>query len=71
MQDKITALSETVKRVGLNINIQKPIFLKINYQQDGEIQVANRSLEQVNNFLYLGIVVSLTGGEQMRTSNEE
>ena len=58
MQDKITALSET----GLNINIQKTKLLKVNYQQDGGIQVANHSLEQVNNSVYLGGVVSVSGG---------
>ena len=62
MQDKVTALSETGKRVGLNINIQKTKFLKINFLQDGVIQVENRNLEQVNNFVYLGSVVSVAGG---------
>ena len=62
MQEKTTALSETGKRVGLGINHQKTKVLKINHQQDGDIQVENQSLDQVNHFVYLGSVVSASGG---------
>ena len=61
-QEKVTALSETGKRVGLRINHQKTKILKINHKQDGDVKLENQNIDQIDKFIYLGSVVNESGG---------
>ena len=62
MHEKVSALSETGKRVGLKINHQKTKLLKINTQQNNNLNIDNINIEQTNSFVYLGSIVNELGG---------
>ena len=62
MQDKITALSNTAKQVGLKINKEKTKLMRTNNEQEAPITIEGSEIEDINEYLYLGSKISQTGG---------
>ena len=64
MQDKTIQLKELSERVGLFININKTKTMKINIEDNAAVNLGNDNLEEVENFTYLGSIVSKNGGTE-------
>ena len=66
---KTEALSAAANQVGLHINTNKTKVMRINSRQDGPVTVEGNPIEDVQEFTYLGSLVSTTGGtdEDVRT----
>ena len=62
MQDKITALVDIAKKVGLKISKEKTKLMRIKNEQDAPINIEGSELEDINEFVYLGSKISQTGG---------
>jgi argininosuccinate synthase len=61
IQEKTTKLHETSKKLGLNINQKKTKVMRINARNNNPVQVNGEPLENVNNFTYLGSIVTTSG----------
>ena len=64
MQNKTSQLKDISERVGLFINTNKTKTMKININDNATVNLENESLEEVDNFTYLGSVVSKNGGTE-------
>lgn len=62
MKSKTTKLEETANQIGLNINKSKTKVMKINGKGKQKIKVESGELEEVEEFSYLGSVLSRSGG---------
>ena len=62
MHQKTSALYVTAKSTGLEINTNKTKSLRINTHNTAAITINGKSIEDVNNFTYLGSIVSKHGG---------
>ena len=54
-------LETTAQKVGFKISHEKTKLLQINNQQEGPVTVFEKSVTDVNNFVYLGSKISQTG----------
>ena len=50
------------KKVGLKINASKTKLLKVMTKQDGAVNIGQATVEEVEEFQYLGSIISKTGG---------
>jgi len=62
IQDKVTALDTTARRVGLRISQEKTKLLRTNNQQEAPVTISGKAVEDVSEFVYLGSKISQTGG---------
>ena len=62
MKDKTQALEEQSAKVGLKINATKTKPMRVGTKQDDGVMIAGEKLEEVNEFRYLGSIVSKKGG---------
>ena len=62
MQSKTESLANVAKTTGLEININKTKSLRINATQTEAITIDDNAIEDVNQFTYLGSIISKTGG---------
>ena len=62
MQEKVNALSEAAKRVGLKISQEKTKVLRMNNQQREALSIDTQAVEDVDEFVYLGSKISKDGG---------
>lgn len=61
-QLQVNNIESTAKRTGLYINPTKTKSMRINTNQNEHIKINNTNIEDVDNFTYLGSIVSTTGG---------
>lgn len=61
-QHQATSLETTAKQTGLYINPQKTKTMRINTNQTEKIKIRNTEIDDVNEFTYLGSIISTTGG---------
>ena len=65
MQEKLASLHENSAQLGLHINIAKTKVLKSNHQQEGPpVTINGDTVEEVDNFCYLGSTIDNTGGAE-------
>ena len=69
MQAKTNDLKQISESVGLQINIEKTKTMKINIDNDDQIMIDGQALENVDNFTYLGSVITTTGGSEEDINN--
>ena len=62
MQTKVENLNINGKKTGLKINLGKTVVMKWNVNPGIKIQLEGRDMEEVEKFVYLGAVVTTTGG---------
>jgi len=62
MQEKMDSLKEASQRVGLKISQEKTKLLRVNTVQEEDITIGEQAVEEVDKFVYLGSVISKTGG---------
>ncbi|XP_048772952.2 uncharacterized protein LOC125678500 [Ostrea edulis] len=62
MQDKTSLLAATSVKLGLKPNERKTKIMKINAKSKQPIKIRDTILEEVEEFTYLGIIVSVNGG---------
>ena len=62
MQDKATSLNESAAKLGLKINKMKTRTMKPNHVNKNSIQLKGEDIEDVEQFTYLGSVVSRDSG---------
>lgn len=62
IQLKTEAIYNTAQTTGLEINTAKTKSFRINTQNNSAITLDGRSIEDVNQFTYLGSIVSKSGG---------
>ena len=62
MQEKIAKLQEIAQSTGLEINIDKTKAMRVNATNTLPLLVKDQALEEVNQFTYLGSIVSHSGG---------
>ena len=62
MQDKATSLYESAAKLGLKINKKKTRTMTTNHVNKNSIQLRGEDIEDVEQFTYLGSVVSRDGG---------
>ena len=62
IQDKTTRLEETARKIGLKVNAKKTKVMRINNKAEEEVHLQGQDLEDVDDFTYLGSVVSKDGG---------
>jgi hypothetical protein len=65
IQEKTNKVSEFGEQIGLRINIKKTKLLTVNVKRKVNIQVNDETMEEVEQFTYLGSVVSKDGGTQV------
>ncbi|XP_033121181.1 uncharacterized protein LOC117120280 [Anneissia japonica] len=58
MKEKTERLVQEAKKTGLKVNEKKSKLLKINSNNDRKIKIGGNEIEEVNEFTYLGAVVS-------------
>jgi hypothetical protein len=57
-----TSLEEIAKQTGLLINPQKTKTMRINTTQTDKLTIRDTEVEHVEQFTYLGSIISITGG---------
>ena len=62
MRDKTQALEVQGAKVGLKINATKTKLMRIGTKRDEGVSVVDGRIEEVNEFTYLGSIVSKKGG---------
>ena len=62
MQDKVTSLCESAAKLGLKINKKKTRTMRTNHVNKNSIQLRGKDVEGVEQFIYLGNVVSRDSG---------
>ena len=62
MQAKTSKLEAISSKVGLKINTDKTKIMRVNSKSNEQISLANRDIEDVTSFTYLGSVINITGG---------
>ena len=61
MQDKLTALADIAKKVGLKISKEKTKLMRTNNEQDAPINIEGSEIKCIDEFVYLGSKISQTG----------
>ena len=51
----------TGEKVGLKMNVPKTKLMKVMTKQDGTVNIGQESIEEVEEFQYLGSIISKTG----------
>ena len=64
MRDKTEKLYEKGRKIGLKVNIKKTKIMKVMTRKSGAISVQNEDIEEVDQFTYLGSIISKTGGTE-------
>jgi hypothetical protein len=64
MNDKLIILQPQAKLAGLNINVNNTKEMRINAQMEEKLSIANKEIEQVESFTYLGSIVTQDGGTE-------
>ena len=62
MQAKTSKLEAISSKLGLKINTDKTKIMRVNSKSNEYISIANRDIEDVTCFTYLGSVINITGG---------
>ena len=62
MQHQATSLEVIAKQTGLLINPQKTKAMRINTTQTDKLTIRDTEVENVEQFTYLGSIISTTGG---------
>ena len=62
MQDKTDNIKENSAKLGLTINTAKTKFLRLKTNNNQNLKVDNEPIEEVEQFVYLGSVITTTGG---------
>ena len=62
MKDETKALEKQSAKVGLKINATKTKLMRVCTKQDDGVMIAAEYIEEVNEFRYLGSIVSKKGG---------
>ena len=62
MRDKTRALEDQSAKVGLKINAAKTNLMRIGTKRDDSVLIAGERVEEVDEFTYLGSIVSKKGG---------
>ena len=62
MQAKLGELTQEARRAGLAINVKKNKVLRINTNKKEPFMLGDESIEDVENFVYLGSKVTKDGG---------
>ena len=62
VKDKTQALQEQSAKVGLKINATKTKLTRVGTKQDDGVMIAGEQIEEVDEFRYLGSIVSKKGG---------
>jgi len=60
MQAKTSKLEAISSKLGLKINTDK--IMRVNSKSNEHISIANRDIEDLTSFTYLGSVINITGG---------
>ena len=64
IQQKVKNLSTNSKTTGLKINAEKTKLLRRNTTSNGNVQVDEHDIEDVESFVYLGAYISKSGGTE-------
>jgi hypothetical protein len=64
MEEKLTRLKEEAESAGLHINIKKSKGMRVNTSNTQKFSLEETEIEEVESFVYLGCVVSKTGGTE-------
>ena len=64
MRDKTQALEGQSAKVGLKINATKTKSMRVGTKQGDGVMIAGEQLEEVDEFRYLGSIVSKKGGTE-------
>ena len=64
MREKMAALQSASARVGLKINTRKTREMRIQVRDGNPLHIGNEDIQRVDNFTYLGSMVSVTGGTE-------
>ena len=64
MREKMAALRSASARVGLKINTRKTREMRIQVRDGNPLHIGNKDIQRVDNFTYLGSMVSVTGGTE-------
>ena len=65
MQEKTNQLVTSAAKIGLKINVAKTKIMKINTRADEPITLDGISIEEVNNFVYLGSKITTDGDSEV------
>ena len=57
MRDKLLALEQCAKKVGLVINIEKTKVMRIHHQSNDPISLGSRQVDEVNSFTLPGVII--------------
>jgi hypothetical protein len=69
MEEKLKRLKEEAESAGLHININKTKGMRVNTSNAQKFSLEDTEIEEVESFVYLGIVVSKTGGTEEDVSS--
>jgi hypothetical protein len=61
INDKLKRLQQEAKLAGLNINVNKTKEMRMNTQIEEKLSIANKEIQQVESFTYLGSIVTQDG----------
>ena len=62
MRCKMEDLKASGEKVGLRLNITKTKLMTVMTKQDGTVDIGQEAVEEVEEFQYLGSIISKTGG---------
>ena len=62
MQQKTERLQEKSSQLGLKINVGKTKVMKVNSRSSGPISLESGTVEEVQDFIYIGSNISTNGG---------
>ena len=65
IQSKTNDVATIGRQVGLNINTDKTKLMKINARLDQQLTIDNNSIEEVQEFVYLGSKITTDGNSEM------
>jgi hypothetical protein len=69
MKEKLTRLKDEAESAGLHININKTKGMRFNTSNTQKFSLEDTEIEEVESFVYLGSVVSKTGGTEEDVSS--
>ena len=64
MKEKLIALNDSARQVGLKVNVKKTKEMRINVNGRERLEMDGRVIEEVDSFVYLGSVVNVSGGAE-------
>ena len=62
MKEKLLKLDEEARKTGLKINVKKTKSLRLNHTIEATFTIRQDTIEEVQDFSYLGSTVSTEGG---------